>query len=154
MIRAVYVLNPSGGLVFDKALCSMPNLNGANDKLNMAGAFHALHAMARDLHPECADGTEGEMSEETDTGLTEVCFGAVSLHCLCAATGAKFLLVADTETVSSEVAQAILRSVHAAFADHVLKDPFQQVDMPVKSPAFWRAVASIIYSRTRQQISI
>lgn len=56
-----------------------------------------------------------------------------SLHCYETPTGLKFFVTAKPKT---ENVQAFLRKVYEYYADYVLKNPFYELDMPIRVKLF------------------
>ncbi len=58
MFLQLFIINRSGGLIFNKNLSSMaPNLN-VNDCLRLGSTFHGLHAIATQVAPIISAGIE------------------------------------------------------------------------------------------------
>lgn len=61
--------------------------------------------------------------------------GKVALHCFQTLTGIKFLLITDLKQLAPDT---VLEKVYQLFADYVMKNPFYQMDMPVRCEIFDR----------------
>ncbi|KAK9831411.1 hypothetical protein WJX81_002615 [Elliptochloris bilobata] len=121
-IYALYVINKSGGLIFNKEFVTIAS-NSLNDTLRLASIWHSLHAIAVQLAP--APGCTGIELLRADT---------FDLHCFQTLTGTKFLVVAEPDTPDVE---ALLReTVYDLYADYVLKNPFYEVEMPIRCELF------------------
>lgn len=66
------------------------------------------------------------------------------LHCYQTLTGTKFLLFCE---VGQPNAEGILRRCYECYADYVMKNPFYQLEMPIRVEAFERVLAAWIRSR-------
>ena len=87
----------------------------------LASTFHSLHAISKQLAPVPSGG------------ITCVQAPAFSLHCLESPTGLKFFATARPETRD---VPAFLRKVYEFYADYVLKNPFYEIDMPIRLRLF------------------
>jgi hypothetical protein len=56
-------------------------------------------------------------------------------------TGTKFVLTAETGTGEMD---AVLAKVYEAYADYVLKNPFYELEMPIRVDLFSSTVAKIV----------
>ncbi|KAK8049145.1 hypothetical protein PG994_010875 [Apiospora phragmitis] len=63
------------------------------------------------------------------------------LQCFNTQTGTKFLLFTDTMQANVDVA---MRKVYELYADYVMKNPFYQLEMPVRCDMFDRKLNSYI----------
>jgi hypothetical protein len=63
-------------------------------------------------------------------------------------TGTKFVLTAETGTGEMD---AVLAKVYEAYADFVLKNPFYELEMPIRVDLFASAVTKVVahYSSTK-----
>lgn len=121
-IYSVFIINKSGGLIFNKDFLSTNGLN-LNDTLRLASIWHSLHAIAAQLAP--APGCLGIDALYADT---------FTLHCFQTLTGTKFLMVVEPGTPDID---DILRTlVYELYNNYVLKNPFYEVEMPVRCELF------------------
>ena len=106
MLLQLFIINRSGGLIYNKNLTSAaPNLS-TNDCLRLGSTFHGLHVIATQISPIECNGIE---SLETDTFIL-VCFQTLS--------GMKFVITALPGTPELEY---FLRGVYELYSDYVLK---------------------------------
>ncbi len=102
----IFIINRSGGLVFNKNLSPLaPNLS-INDSLRLGSTFHGLHAIATQIAPIISAGIE---KLETDT---------FKLQCFQSLTGAKFVLTASP---GQQDMGTLLQGIYEIYADYVLK---------------------------------
>jgi hypothetical protein len=66
------------------------------------------------------------------------------LQCLQTLTGTKFLLFTEPQQAGVD---ALLRKIYELYADFVMKNPFYQLEMPIKCEAFDRGVTAWISPR-------
>ena len=106
MYLQLFIVNRSGGLVFNKNLSSAaPNLT-INDCLRLGSTFHGLHTIVPQIAPVISSGIE---RLETDT---------LVLQCLQTLTGTKFVITATPGTTDLE---SLLQGIYEIYADYVLK---------------------------------
>uniref|UniRef100_L2G0K5 Trafficking protein particle complex subunit n=1 Tax=Colletotrichum fructicola (strain Nara gc5) TaxID=1213859 RepID=L2G0K5_COLFN len=63
------------------------------------------------------------------------------LQCFTTMTGTKFLLFTDTTQTNIDV---ILRRIYDLYSDYVMKNPFYQLEMPIRCEMFERKLLSYI----------
>lgn len=73
----------------------------------------------------------------SSTGITHIMSTRFLLTCQETATGTKFLLF--TEPAQQNAAQ-VLEKVYELFSDYVMKNPFYNLEMPVRSEKFERGI--------------
>lgn len=56
MIYSIYVINKAGGLVYQKNFNEGLNTLSSNDYLILAGTFHGVHAISRQISPVPGSG--------------------------------------------------------------------------------------------------
>eukprot|EP01039_Chlorochromonas_danica_P004207 gene4206-4621_t len=121
MYFQLFIISRSGGLVYSKALSSLaPNLS-SNDCLRLGSTFHGLHAITTQIAPVVSSGIE---RLETDSFV---------LQCLQTLTGTKFVVTASPMTPDLE---GLLQGIYELYTDYVLKNPFYEVDMPIRCDLF------------------
>mmetsp|Transcript_18697 Transcript_18697/g.25913 ORF Transcript_18697/g.25913 Transcript_18697/m.25913 type:complete len:135 (-) Transcript_18697:234-638(-) len=120
-IFSLYIVNKSGGLIFQKDFADIARLN-TNDALMQASIWHSLHAISSQISP--LNGCTGIEMLETST---------FSLHCFQALTGTKFFVTCAPRTTGVE---SLLRTIYEMYSDYVLKNPFYEMEMPIRCAAF------------------
>ena len=106
MLLQFFVINRSGGLIYNRNLSSSaPNLS-INDWLRLGSTFHSLHAIVGQVAPIKSGGID---RLDTDT---------FTLRCFQSLSGVKFVVTADPGTTDLE---SFLKSVYELYADFVLK---------------------------------
>ena len=58
-----------------------------------------------------------------------------AIHCFQTLTGMKFLLITDLRQFAPE---SVISQVYQIFSDYVMKNPFYQLDMPIRCDQFDR----------------
>ena len=149
MFLQLFIINRSGGLIYNRNLSSAaPNLT-TNDSLRLGSTFHGLHAIATQIAPVLSVGIE---KLETDT---------FKLQCFQSLTGVKFVVTALPGTTEVDV---FLQSCYEIYSDYVLKvlyilnisviyitnyflflqNPFYEMEMPIRCELFNRYMEKLI----------
>jgi len=129
----LFIVNKSGGLIFNRNLSSLaPNLS-VNDALRLGSTFHGLDAIATQIAPVVCAGID---RFETDS---------FKLQCFQSLTGVKFIVTATPETSDLD---ALLFAIYDIYADYVLKNPFYEMEMPIRCELFTRHLERIIQLRS------
>lgn len=123
-IQSLYILNKAGGLIYQKDFKAGLNKLSTNDYLVLAGTFHSIHAISSQVSPV-----------PSSSGITVVETAKSAIHCFQTITGVKFLLITDLRQTAPE---NVLSQVYQLFADYVMKNPFYQLDMPIRCDQFDR----------------
>lgn len=63
------------------------------------------------------------------------------MQCFTTLTGTKFLLFTDTTQITADAA---IRRIYDLYADYVMKNPFYQLEMPIRCEIFDRKLNSYI----------
>mmetsp|Transcript_1727 Transcript_1727/g.2416 ORF Transcript_1727/g.2416 Transcript_1727/m.2416 type:complete len:154 (+) Transcript_1727:2160-2621(+) len=129
MFLQLFIINRSGGLVFTKNLSSLSPTLSTNDCLRLGSTFHGLHAIATQIAPIVSSGIE---KMETDTFV---------LQCLQTLTGVKFVITATPGT--TEINE-LLHAIYEIYADYVLKNPFYEIEMPIRCDLFTKHLDRIV----------
>jgi hypothetical protein len=120
-IYNLFVINKSGGLIFYKDYGSTGRLD-TNDSLRLASLWHSMHAISIQLSP--TPGCTGVELLEADT---------FDLHCFQSLTGTKFFVATEPGTPGIS---NLLKNIYELYADYVLKNPFYEVEMPIRCELF------------------
>ncbi|KAG6555051.1 hypothetical protein Mapa_003084 [Marchantia paleacea] len=120
-IYNLFVINKSGGLIFYKDYGSTGRLD-TNDSLRLASLWHSMHAISIQLSP--TSGCTGIEVLEADT---------FDLHCFQSLTGTKLFVASEPGAVG---VTALLKTIYELYADYVLKNPFYEVEMPIRCELF------------------
>ncbi|ODQ52646.1 Sybindin-like protein [Saitoella complicata NRRL Y-17804] len=136
MIFSLYIINKAGGLIYQRNFTE-PEKGGlaklsSNDYLVLAGTFHGVHAITAQISP--LPHSSGIESLETEN---------FRIQCFQTRTGTKFLLFTEPRQPNSE---SVARRVYELYTDYVMKNPFYQVEMPVRCEMFDRHLAAYLSS--------
>ncbi|RYP07049.1 hypothetical protein DL764_002772 [Monosporascus ibericus] len=173
-VLALIIINKAGGLIYNRNFGEALNKLDTNDYLVLAGTFHGVHAITARLDPlrgrleaqqqqqaaaqqqlaattAAAPGQQGGAGAaaatmvpsraEPPSGLEVMETENFRLQCFNTLTGTKFLLFTDTMQANVDV---VARRVYDLYADYVMKNPFYQLEMPVRCDAFERKLTSYI----------
>jgi hypothetical protein len=145
MFLQLYIINRSGGLIYNRNLSTAaPNIS-VNETLRLGSTFHGLHAIATQIAPIISLGIE---KLETDT---------FKLQCFQSLTGVKFFVTALPGTPDVD---NFLQETYVLYADYVLKvsclarlpdrryftlqNPFYEMEMPIRCELFNRHMEKLI----------
>jgi hypothetical protein len=120
-IYSLYIINKSGGLIFYKDYGSAGRMD-TNDSLRLASLWHSMHAISQQLSP--VSGCSGIELLEADT---------FDLHCFQTLTGTKFFVVSEPGTQHMD---GLLKHIYELYTDYVLKNPFYEMEMPIRCELF------------------
>jgi len=127
----LFIINKSGGLIYYKDFGSLAKLD-TNDSLRLASTWHGLHAIAMQLSPVNGGGGIEALRAET-----------FDLHCFQTLTGTKLFVTVDPGLKGVE---DLLRHIYELFTDYALKNPFYEVEMPIRCELFDVHLAAVIRS--------
>ncbi|KZF23751.1 Sybindin-like protein [Xylona heveae TC161] len=138
VVFALIVINKAGGLIYHREFHEGLNKLSVNDYLVLAGTFHGVHAITKNLCP--LPRTPGQ----PPTGIEVLESESFRLQCFQTLTGTKFLLFTEPHQPNID---GIIRKVYELYSDYVMKNPFYQIEMPIRCDAFDRHLASYIKPR-------
>ncbi|KAI2616414.1 Sybindin-like protein [Hypomontagnella submonticulosa] len=156
-VLALIVINKAGGLIYNRTFGDGLNQLNTNDYLVLAGTFHGVHAITARLNPlkgfmnaqqqqqqqAALSGGSAPIPSRPDppSGLEVLETENFRLQCFNTLTGIKFLLFTDTMQANVDVA---MRRVYDLYSDYVMKNPFYQLEMPIRCETFDRKLNSYI----------
>jgi hypothetical protein len=120
MLYTLFVVNKAGGLIYQQNFSETAAKLSSNDYLRLASTFHSIQAISRQLSPVHSRFGFGIERIETDTFV---------LQAFQSQTGVKFVVTASPETKNLK---NFLRHLYELYADYVLKNPFYELDMPIR----------------------
>ncbi|KAL0639220.1 hypothetical protein Q9L58_001679 [Maublancomyces gigas] len=132
-ILAIMVLNKAGGLIYQRDFNEGLKKLSSNDYLVLAGTFHGVHAITSRVSPVPGSGGLEIMESEH-----------FRMQCFQTLTGTKFLIFAQPHQPNIDV---IVKRVYELYADYVMKNPFYQIEMPIRCEAFDRNLLAYIQPR-------
>ncbi|KAK6843280.1 hypothetical protein PG987_004140 [Apiospora arundinis] len=153
-VIALLIINKAGGLIYNRTFGEGLNQLNSNDYLVLAGTFHGVHAITARLNPlrehqaahyhaqqQQSHHQSSGTGRSPPSGLEVMETENFRLQCFNTQTGTKFLLFTDTMQANVDVA---MRKVYDLYADYVMKNPFYQLEMPVRCDMFDRKLNSYI----------
>lgn len=157
-VFALIVINKAGGLVYNRTFHEGGlNQLSTNDYLIIAGTFHGVHAITTRLNPlkhvrtSSGDHTSvrtvmtpaglAPCRPDPPSGLEVLESENFRMQCFTTLTGTKFLLFTDT---AQTTADSTMRRVYDLYSDYVMKNPFYQLEMPIRCDIFDRKLNSYI----------
>lgn len=141
MFLHLFIVNKSGGLIHHRSLSPKAPKIGTNEWLRIGSTFHSLHAIATEA---CGDKTAG-----SDDGIELIQAQGMTLQCLQTRTGIKFVITAEPNTTAATDLGKILKEIYVLYTDCCLKDPFYELDMPIRNEVFTEGVESLIQKAER-----
>jgi trafficking protein particle complex subunit 4 len=160
----LFIVNKSGGLIHHRPLSPKAPKIGTNEWLRIGSTFHSLHAIAAEASPVRLPS--GKNAAGADDGIEEIVAGNLILRCLQTRTGIKFVVTADrtgpassstqsrgggggsasanSTKATSDILDGVLKEIYCLYADCVLKDPFYELEMPIRSELFVQSVDALI----------
>ncbi|CAD6338186.1 unnamed protein product [Miscanthus lutarioriparius] len=119
-IYNLFIINKSGGLIYYKDYGSARRMD-TNDSLRLS-LWHSMHAISQQLSP-----TPG------CTGIDLLQAHNFDLHWFQCLTGTKFFVVCETGAPNMEM---LLKVIYELYTDFVLKNPFYEMEMPIRCELF------------------
>eukprot|EP00992_Anisonema_acinus_P003580 TRINITY_DN13387_c0_g1_i1.p1 TRINITY_DN13387_c0_g1~~TRINITY_DN13387_c0_g1_i1.p1 ORF type:complete len:140 (+),score=42.61 TRINITY_DN13387_c0_g1_i1:56-475(+) len=125
VVHMLWIINKTGGLIFDKTFApGLPELS-TNGLLKLASGFHTQTAIAQQLAPR--HGCSGILSLDA---------AGFRLFCLETFTLIKFVLITDASADEGRM-ENLLERLYALYADFVLKNPFYELEQPIRNCENW-----------------
>ncbi|CAG8044926.1 unnamed protein product [Penicillium nalgiovense] len=164
-VFSLIIINKAGGLIYQREFQSGLRNLSTNDYLVLAGTFHGVHAITRSITPKIPISQPAPSPATSSTGITATAASGYSypnpgvpvsgldyletdkfrMTCFQTLTGTKFLLFTDPLTGSVDT---IIQKIYELYADYVMKNPFYQIEMPVRCEAFDRHLGAWLRGRT------
>ena len=138
-VHYLIIINKAGGLVYNRKFSSTLQDVSVNDLLVLAGTFHGVHAISKSLTPS----TLGIPSKER-TGIEVVESSLFRMSCFQTVSGTKFLLFTEPQQPNVDT---IMRKLYELYADYVTKNPFYQLEMPIRCQQFDRHLISYMRAK-------
>lgn len=141
MFLHLFIVNKSGGLIHHRALSPKAPQISTNEWLRIGSTFHSLHAIATEASPLKLPGNK---KAGADDGIEEIQANGMTLKCLQTRTGIKFVITAEPKTAASIDLGKVLREIYILYTDCALKDPFYELEMPIRCELFTQGVENLI----------
>ena len=101
--------------------------------------LYRVHAITKSLTPSSLG-----IPSKDRTGIEVLESSHFRLTCFQTFTGTKFLLFTEPHQPNVDT---IIRKVYELYADYVMKNPFYQLEMPIRCEAFERGLMSYIRAK-------
>ncbi|KAL1873999.1 hypothetical protein VTK73DRAFT_605 [Phialemonium thermophilum] len=158
------VINKAGGTIYNRNFHEggLRKIS-ANEYLVLGGTFHGVYAITARLNPLLETSSAGDRTSlgsnhgggagpavtvgglqqrpEPLAGLEVLESENFRMQCFNTMTGTKFLLFTDTTQTNVD---GTVRRIYDLYADYVMKNPFYQLEMPIRCDMFDRKLASYI----------
>jgi len=145
VVYSLIIINKAGGLAYQRDFHDGLNKLSANDYLVLAGTFHGVHAITRSLTPSTIlTSSNPPVQRSSLTGIEVLESSLFRLTCFQTVSGTKFLLFTEPTQPNVDV---IMRRIYELYADYVMKNPFYQLEMPVRCEAFDRHLVGYVRAR-------
>nr|CAG4714178.1 unnamed protein product [Naegleria fowleri] len=106
-----------------------------NQYLTLASTFHGLHAISKELIPPHAR----TQPEEENGGIEVLDADTFKIYCYSTPTGTKFFYLFDAKKFSNDgvsTMEECCKWVYQCYVDYVMKNPFYELEMPIKCSLF------------------
>mmetsp|Transcript_8744 Transcript_8744/g.11016 ORF Transcript_8744/g.11016 Transcript_8744/m.11016 type:complete len:163 (-) Transcript_8744:253-741(-) len=133
----LFIVNKSGGLIYHRELSRYAPSIDVNVLLRIGSTFHSLCSIAVEASP--VKGRDAKSVE--DDGIEIIRGDSVILCCFQTRTGIKFVVTAEPGT---QGLKKLLKTVYVLYADCTLKDPFYELDMPIRCELFSQAIDDLV----------
>ncbi|KIV92206.1 hypothetical protein PV10_06665 [Exophiala mesophila] len=124
-----------------------------NDYLVLAGTFHGVHAITRSLTPKLPVTSSASSTGKNWTypdptvapsGIESLESSFFRLTVFQTLSGTKFLLFTDPSMPNTDV---LMKGIYERYADYVCKNPFWQMEMPIRIEAWDRSLTQWLTRR-------
>jgi len=144
VVYALIIINKAGGLIYQRDFADGLNKLSINDYLVLAGTFHGVHAITTRLHPlHNTSSSKSSTGERPDppSGIEVLETENFRLQCFSTLTGTKFLLFTEPQQPNVD---KIVSKIYELYSDYVMKNPFYQLEMPVRCEAWERRLVGYV----------
>ena len=139
MFYYLLIVNKNGSLIYDRSLNPSLNLS-QNETINIASIFYSMHAISAQLTPPGYEKTSDLKLENHGIEILES--SSMKLVCHQTLTKIKFIFVTDISTPNSNI-KLKFEELYNNYTDLISKNPFYELDMPIRIDAFDDAVSKI-----------
>ena len=139
MFYYLLIVNKNGSLIYDRSLNASLNLS-QNETINIASIFYSMHAISAQLTPPGYEKTSDLKLENHGIEILES--SSMKLVCHQTLTKIKFIFVTDISTPNSNI-KLKFEELYNNYTDLISKNPFYELDMPIRIDAFDDAVSKI-----------
>ncbi|CZT17248.1 related to TRAPP subunit involved in targeting and fusion of ER to golgi transport vesicles [Ramularia collo-cygni] len=141
VVFSLLIINKAGGLVYNRTFAPGLQKLDSNDYLILAGTFHGIHAISRSINPVPPAPLPPGNRKAPTTGIESLESSHFRLTCFQTPTGVKFLLFTSPEQPNTEL---VVRRCYEIYGDFVMKNPFYNLEMPIRVEKFDRALGAYL----------
>ncbi|KAF2498577.1 synbindin [Lophium mytilinum] len=154
VVFALFIISKAGGLIYNREFHAGLSKLEANDYLIVAGTFHGIHAITKQLCPAAAAPTPPAITTPSlapspfpsrPSGLEVLETQNFRMQCFQTQTGVKFLLFTEPHQPNVDT---MMRRIYELYADYVMKNPFYTVEMPIRCEKFDRGLDGFVKVRS------
>ncbi|PSN59343.1 Sybindin-like protein [Corynespora cassiicola Philippines] len=154
VVFALFIISKSGGLIYNREFHSGLSKLSSNDLLMVAGSFHGMHAITKQLCPAPPAPASTPSNNASlaptpflnrPTGLEVLETSHFRMQCFQTLTGVKFLLFTEPQQPNID---SMMRRIYELYADFVMKNPFYTVEMPIRCEKFDRGLDGFVKVRS------
>eukprot|EP00457_Paulinella_chromatophora_P022306 gb/GEZN01025129.1/.p1 GENE.gb/GEZN01025129.1/~~gb/GEZN01025129.1/.p1 ORF type:complete len:159 (+),score=19.84 gb/GEZN01025129.1/:25-501(+) len=129
-VFSLFIICKNGSLVYKKDFSQTAKLS-SDQNIWLASTFHTLFAISGRAMAEYTrqKGVDGAAPQ----GIQTLEAKDFRLQCFQTLTGMKFILTAPPMNHQLE---KLLQAIYLLYTDYVLKNPFYEIDMPIKCEKF------------------
>ncbi|PMD49741.1 Sybindin-like protein, partial [Hyaloscypha bicolor E] len=141
-VYALIIINKAGGLIYQRDFADGLNKLNINDYLVLAGTFHGVHAITTRLHPlHPPPSLDPSTRPDPPSGIEVLETENFRLQCFSTLTGTKFLLFTEPQQPNVD---KIMGKIYELYGDYVMKNPFYQLEMPVRCEGWERRLVGYL----------
>jgi hypothetical protein len=134
MFLLFLIVNKNGSLIYDLQLSKKINLN-ANDNIQTASIFYSMHAISEKLTPFSLEKDKNKDLGLSNKGIEIIESDSIKMLSFQTLTKLKFIFVIDGNTSENDC-EIMYRKIYDLYSDYVSKNPFYELDMPIRINAF------------------
>lgn len=131
---SLYVNNQHGTLVYQKHFSEEIKLN-SNEEIRLASMLHGISTISEKINANSVNEKKNSLFKSIERKGIEVIEGdGFKIQCYDTLTGIKIFIV-HKDDLKVEM-KFYLKRVYELYSDIILKNPFYDIDMPIRSTAF------------------
>ncbi|CDU16490.1 hypothetical protein YYC_03420 [Plasmodium yoelii 17X] len=130
---SLYVNNQHGTLVYQKHFSEEIKLN-SNEEIRLASMLHGISTISEKINVNSSLNTKNIFKLLEKKGIETIEGNGFKIQCYDTLTGIKIFAV-HKDDLNIEL-NKYLKRVYELYSDIILKNPFYDIDMPIRSEAF------------------
>ena len=132
MYYLLLIVNKNGSLIYDRQINDKISLN-SNELIQCAAIFYSMHAISSKLTPNSL--CQNNDLKLINNGIEVIEGNNVKLVCYQTLTKLKFIFIIDSKANESD-SIIMFRKIYDVYTDLVSKNPFYELDMPIRFESF------------------